>query len=139
MTSTITGDAIDVAVDTLAFIKANPEQWNQRSWGSCFAGHFARLDSNVQLVAGGVLTCPCGCGDTSEDWVVTTRDGQAMSVYEWFVGRLGVHAGPMTTGDRTVEELEAAVIALKEDRSVEDAMMATRIRSLLRAGSDVAP
>lgn len=36
---------------TLEHIKANPEQWNQNSWPSCFAGWTVRLEMGDRMTA----------------------------------------------------------------------------------------
>ena len=117
--------ALDVADATLEYIKTHPDDWVQRDWRQCFAGHFAKLDPTctTELVPYEDEE-PCGCC-TSEDrteLIVADKDGTKHSVMSWFTVRLGSAADPMVWALNEVGDLEAGVAALREGRDVRQAI-----------------
>jgi hypothetical protein len=120
--TTTTKDPIDVAVETLAYIKENPQEWNQNDWNHCFAGHFARLDpETVTEMRHNGSTCDC-CSATTLS--IEDAAGVAFRSNEWFRRRLGPDAYALTDHLNTLAQLEAGVAALREGGDVVAAIRA---------------
>jgi len=131
---TTVASAIDVAVDTLAFIKANPDEWGQASWTRCFAGHFARLDPEVTAIE---QPATCGCCDTVAVLTRTSDGTPIESVGIWFETRLGAAAMEMVDGSNQIADLEAGVLALKDGGNVNAAVWTSRRARLGTRGDDL--